>query len=106
MSHNDLHNYHRIDGLMPGHQPACFRLHERFSSSAVAHKQVSQPLLSWSTDLLSGHLTLLECCAGDGAANVIPETVEIKGGLRGLSEQHFHHLTRRSTEVGDIAGPP
>jgi len=30
---------------------------------------------------------------------VIPDTVEIGGSLRGLSEQHFFYLIDRATEV-------
>ena len=38
-------------------------------------------------------------CAGEGATNVIPDTVEVGGSLRGLSEQHFYRLIERATEV-------
>lgn len=38
-------------------------------------------------------------CTGEGATNVIPDTVEIGGSLRGLSEQHFFYLIDRATEV-------
>lgn len=35
--------------------------------------------------------------------NVIPDTVEVGGTLRALSEQHFLYLVERTTEVGHTA---
>ena len=58
---DNLHNnygsgFMKMDGRMPGQQPACFTFHERSRLSAVVPKQASQPLLSWSADLLMGAL--------------------------------------------------
>ena len=48
---------------------------------------------------LAQGLSPASCHAGDGATNVIPDTVEVGGSLRGLSELTFYHLIDRATEV-------
>lgn len=54
--------------------------------------------LPFSSRLAQG-LSPASCHAGDGATNVIPDTVEVGGSLRGLSELTFYHLIDRATEV-------
>lgn len=38
-------------------------------------------------------------CTGEGASNVIPDSVSMAGTLRALTNIHFEHLRSRITQV-------
>ena len=38
-------------------------------------------------------------CAGEGASNVIPDSVSMAGTLRALTNSHFVHMRKRVTKV-------
>lgn len=68
--------------------------------AAAAVVQALQPLVSRETDPVdSAVISVTQFSSGEGATNVIPDSVKLGGTLRSLSEKPFLHLIKRATEV-------